>query len=53
MTGEKNHLSIMKQEILKSIRVCIVYYFNWLKGVGVVAFEHLMEDSATAEICRA
>jgi len=26
---------------------------NWLKGNGCVAFEHLMEDAATAEISRA
>ena len=52
-TGKKYNLAVEKVDIQKSIRVCIIYYFNWLKGVGVVAFENLMEDAATTEICRA
>lgn len=46
-------LAVEKADISKSIRVCLVYYFNWLKGIGAVAFENLMEDTATVEICRA
>lgn len=30
-----------------------MYYFYWLKGVGAVAYEDLMEDAATVEVCRA
>lgn len=51
--GVNSDLKVEKADILKSIRVCIIYYFNWLKGVGAVAFENLMEDAATSEICRA
>ncbi|CDW81162.1 malate synthase [Stylonychia lemnae] len=51
--AEKYDLQVEKVDILKSIRVCIIYYFNWLKGIGAVAFENLMEDAATTEICRA
>ncbi len=51
--GSNSDLKVEKADILKSIRVCIIYYFNWLKGVGAVAFENLMEDAATSEICRA
>ena len=51
--GNKFDISVEKPDILKSIRVCIIYYFNWLKGIGAVAFENLMEDTATVEICRA
>ena len=53
MVGARNYLELEKPEILKLIRVCIIYYFNWLKGVGVVGFENLMEDASTVEICRA
>eukprot|EP00347_Sterkiella_histriomuscorum_P014713 403359836 len=51
--GAHRVISVQKADILKSIRVCIIYYFNWLKGIGAVAFENLMEDAATTEICRA
>lgn len=51
--GKDRNLQVLKSDILKSIRVCIIYYFNWLKGIGAVAFENLMEDAATTEICRA
>jgi len=39
-------------DVRKSIRVCLVYYLNWLKGLGAVAFENLMEVTSTVEICR-
>ena len=32
--------------------VCLTYYLHWLKGVGAVSFENLMEDASTVEICR-
>ena len=39
-------------DVRKSIRVCLVYYLNWLKGLGAVALENLMEVTSTVEICR-
>jgi malate synthase len=50
--GEDFDVLITKEDLLKSIRVCLVYYFHWFKGVGAVAFENLMEVSSTVEICR-
>ncbi|HKQ69739.1 MAG TPA: malate synthase A [Polyangiaceae bacterium] len=35
------------------IRVGIRYLESWLRGVGCVPIDGLMEDAATAEICRA
>lgn len=35
-----------------NIRVGILYLEAWLRGVGCVPIDHLMEDAATAEICR-
>jgi malate synthase len=35
------------------IRVGVQYLEAWLRGVGCVPLYHLMEDAATAEICRA
>jgi malate synthase len=36
-----------------NIRVGIRYVESWLRGTGCVPLYHLMEDAATAEICRA
>lgn len=36
-----------------NIRVAIRYLESWLRGQGCVPIDHLMEDAATAEICRA
>ncbi|MDP3277608.1 MAG: malate synthase A [Deltaproteobacteria bacterium] len=36
-----------------NIRVGILYLEAWLRGVGCVPIDHLMEDAATAEISRA
>jgi malate synthase len=36
-----------------NIEVCIRYIESWLRGNGAVALRNLMEDAATAEICRA
>ncbi len=36
-----------------NIRVGVQYVDAWLRGVGCVPLYHLMEDAATAEICRA
>jgi malate synthase len=36
-----------------NIRVALTYLASWLSGVGCAPIHHLMEDAATAEICRA
>lgn len=36
-----------------NIRVAILYIAAWLSGRGAVPIDNLMEDAATAEICRA
>jgi malate synthase len=36
-----------------NIRVGVQYLEAWLRGTGCVPLYHLMEDAATAEICRA
>jgi malate synthase len=36
-----------------NMRVAMTYLAFWLSGVGCVPIHHLMEDAATAEICRA
>ena len=36
-----------------NIRVGVQYLESWLRGNGCVPLYHLMEDAATAEICRA
>ena len=35
-----------------NIRVGVQYLEAWLRGLGCVPLYHLMEDAATAEICR-
>ena len=36
-----------------NINVALQYLDSWLRGSGAVAIYNLMEDAATAEICRA
>lgn len=36
----------------QNIRVGVQYLASWLRGSGCVPINHLMEDAATAEICR-
>lgn len=50
--GEDFGLTVDKNEIKRSVRVCLIYYFHWLKGSGAVAFDNLMEVSSTVEVCR-
>lgn len=38
--------------IQNNINVGVQYLYSWLKGNGCVPINHLMEDAATAEICR-
>lgn len=44
---------ITEQGVRNNISVGIQYLFSWLKGNGCVPINNLMEDAATAEICRA
>ncbi|PTM59762.1 malate synthase [Desmospora activa DSM 45169] len=45
--------SITEAGLRQNIRVALLYMEAWLRGVGAVAIDHLMEDAATAEISRA
>lgn len=44
---------ISEEGFRHNIRVGIQYLEAWLRGNGCVPLHHLMEDAATAEICRA
>lgn len=46
------HGSITAQGFNDTVEVCVRYLAAWLSGVGCVAIHGLMEDAATAEICR-
>ena len=46
------HGSISQQGFNNTVEVCVRYLAAWLSGVGCVAIHGLMEDAATAEICR-
>lgn len=46
------HGSITQQGFNDTVEVCVRYLAAWLSGVGCVAIHGLMEDAATAEICR-
>ena len=45
--------AITEAGLRQNIRVGIGYIEAWLRGTGCVPLYHLMEDAATAEICRA
>jgi malate synthase len=45
--------SITEQGLRWNIDVGIQYLESWLRGLGCVPIYNLMEDAATAEICRA
>jgi malate synthase len=44
---------ITRAGVRHNIRVGLQYLAAWLEGTGCVPLYHLMEDAATAEICRA
>ena len=44
---------ITEEGVRGCIRVGVQYLESWLRGNGCVPLYHLMEDAATAEICRA
>ncbi|PVU88720.1 hypothetical protein BB561_005733 [Smittium simulii] len=43
---------ITEQSIRDNMYVCLVYMESWIRGVGCVPVNNLMEDAATAEISR-
>jgi malate synthase len=45
--------TITEEGLRACIRVGVQYLESWLRGNGCVPLYHLMEDAATAEICRA
>jgi malate synthase len=45
--------TITEQGLRANVRVAIQYIASWLGGQGCVPLYNLMEDAATAEICRA
>jgi malate synthase len=45
--------AVTEDGLRANIRVGIQYLESWLRGNGCVPLYHLMEDAATAEICRA
>lgn len=44
--------TITEEGLRHNINVGILYLESWLRGSGAVALYNLMEDAATAEICR-
>jgi malate synthase len=45
--------SITEAGLRRNIEVALIYIESWLRGNGCVPIYNLMEDAATAEICRA
>ena len=43
---------VTEEGLRSNINVAIQYLASWLRGGGAVAINNLMEDAATAEICR-
>src|SRR6478672_4983904 len=66
ITSERNRLSVKAEDLLAvpagniteqglrwNIDVGMQYLLSWIQGLGCVPIYNLMEDAATAEICRA
>ncbi|MFA5943362.1 MAG: malate synthase A [Candidatus Thermoplasmatota archaeon] len=45
--------AVTEDGVRHNIRAALLYIEAWLRGVGAVAIDNLMEDAATAEISRA
>src|SRR5690606_26701267 len=45
--------TITREGFENNVEVCVRYMASWLDGNGCVPIHWLMEDAATAEICRA
>jgi malate synthase len=43
---------VTEEGLRSNVTVALQYLASWLQGNGAVAIAHLMEDAATAEICR-
>ncbi len=46
------HGPITEEGVRRNARVSFLYLESWLRGIGCVPIDHLMEDAATAEIAR-
>ncbi len=46
------HGPVTEEGVRRNARVSFLYLESWLRGVGCVPIDHLMEDAATAEIAR-
>lgn len=44
--------TITDEGVVKNVNVALIYINRWLEGQGAVAIHNMMEDAATAEICR-
>jgi malate synthase len=42
-----------EEGVRHNVRAALLYIESWLRGIGAVAIDNLMEDAATAEISRA
>lgn len=47
---EKSGITL--EGVQQNVKVVLQYLESWLRGLGAVAINHLMEDAATAEIAR-
>lgn len=45
--------AVTEEGVRHNLRAALLYIEAWLRGVGAVAIDNLMEDAATAEISRA
>lgn len=45
--------AITEAGVRHNLRAALLYIESWLRGIGAVAIDNLMEDAATAEISRA
>ena len=43
---------ITEEGVRRNVRVSLRYLESWLRGIGCVPIDHLMEDAATVEIAR-
>ncbi|MEA3136623.1 MAG: malate synthase, partial [Thermoplasmata archaeon] len=45
--------AVTEEGVRHNLRAALIYVEAWLRGIGAVAIDNLMEDAATAEISRA
>ena len=51
-TSARRVVEVTDAGVRDNVRVAIRYIESWLRGIGAVAIDNLMEDAATAEISR-